>query len=121
MRSDSRQLLVSELCAAHGWHGSLILLRLRDSLPDGLLDALIAAIAPQPRMTKQRWAGWRARCIRSMATRAACAAAAAMKHIVTELDHASRGPRRNGQQCGRGPGIRMLTLRRFRASRARRA
>jgi hypothetical protein len=88
VRRDRRELLVSELCPTHRRHGSAILLRLRYSLPDDLLDALVTAITPDPAVAEQRWPERRAGRIRSMTAGAARAASASVKHIVAELDRA---------------------------------
>src|SRR6516162_1318845 len=87
VRRHRRELLVSELCPAQRRHGRAILLRLRYSLPDDLLDALITAVAPDPAMTEQRWPERRAGCIRSVTAGAARAARAAVKHVVAKLHH----------------------------------
>ena len=95
VRRDGGDLLVSELCPAERRHGSAILLRLRHSLPDDLLDALVTAITPDPAVAEQRWPERSAGCIRSVTAAAARAARASVKHIVAELDRAPRRPRRH--------------------------
>ena len=50
---ECRNLIGRELRATHGRHRTPIILRLRDTFRDRLLDSRVAAIAPQPLLACQ--------------------------------------------------------------------